>query len=138
VSRLPRAKLPALIAGFVGLNVLLVAGVMVWGSWITPLEKRSLRRALSDVEAVQRLHGDEPEFQRAVDSAEASLAICRKRSITEYDSRVTMMLEMNLDDSIKEKKVWKLSDSNPEKQKMVEEFNDTDTSSDMVIRRAIE
>jgi hypothetical protein len=138
VSKVPRARLPALIAGFVGLNVLLVAGVVVWGSWISPFEKRSLRKALRDVEAVQRLHGDEAEFQRAVDEAEASLAVCRKRSITEYDSRITMTLEMNLDDSIKGKKVWKLSDSNPEKQKMVEEFNNTDTANDAAIRSAIE
>jgi hypothetical protein len=138
VTKSPRVKLPALIAGFVGLNVLLVAGVLVWGSWITPLEKRSLRKALSDVEAVQRLHGDEAGFQRAVDDAEASIAVCKKRSITEYDSRITMLLEMDLDSSMKEKRVWKLSDSNPQKQKIVGEFNDTDTSSDTVIRRAIE
>lgn len=137
--RKPTIKGIAAVAAWItGFLLLSVVAVLVWSSWITPFERVAMRRALTDIEAVQKMHGDEVDYAVRVSAAKASVASCKSRVISEYDSRITMLIEMDLQDTVLRQRINNLPDSDRRKAIMMTVVSKKDGSADSMLRRVVE
>lgn len=79
------------------LVTLVGGGILISGSWVTPRERSTIADALTKIDAVASDAGSDPgELEVKVQAAKTAVELCRKRSITEYDGRLSMMLDMQL------------------------------------------
>jgi len=82
-----------------------LVGVLVWGSWISPLERRAMRAALDRIDEVGKYQGNESVvYDQKLQAAKAAIVVCKKREITEYDKRLVLMLDIQLDGAVIEQK----------------------------------
>jgi len=135
-----------LMSGFLvvfGLWMLWGVGWAVWGSWVTPFEKRAIRNALTETAKVRQFRGDESDAYRAqVAKARSAVEVCRKREISSYDEQIVWLVELDLDSALDDERAWQrirqIPDSNPRKQRFINALAESDRFMDKVIRDAVE
>ena len=126
------------VGWILGLVLVLTLAVLVWGSWITPFERVAMRKAITDIETLERMQGSEADYQGKILATKSSVLLCKKRAITEYDSRVTMLIEMDLRDAILRKKIVNLPDTDSRKPLMMKAVSEKDGSIDAMLRQVIQ
>lgn len=83
----------------IGLAVLVVVGGgwLVWGSWISPMERRAMRIALDRIDDVAKYEGnDNAVYDKRLQEAQSAILLCRKRQITAYDHQLVPLVDMQL------------------------------------------
>ena len=112
-----------------------IAGWLIWGSWINPFEKRNIRKALEEIDKVSSFRGQEnDDFRNQVAKAQDAVKSCKTQAITEYDSQLTVLVELQLESAIKEQQFYQLPDSNPRKQQMLKVINEASRTTEEMIR----
>ncbi len=125
-----------IIFGFSGL---LSVGLLIWGSWITPFEKNDIHTALEQVESLRSFQGrGGSAYREQVAVAEEAVAKCKRQAITEYDSRLTMLVETQLEAAENEQKVWNMPGTDPLKKRMLGMFADSDGKMDRMLREHVQ
>ena len=133
------ARIAVALGIIFGVSGLLSVGLLVWGSWITPFEKRDINAALGEIQAVRQFQGqDSDAYRKQVTVAEQAVSNCRKQAITGYDSRLTMLVEMQFETAVKEQKAWKMPDSDPMKNRMLVMFANSDRKMDDMLREHVQ
>ena len=126
----------AVLIGVVGLGAL---GWMIWGSWVSPFEKRAINAALTEIDAVRQYHDVDSDAYRAqIGRAKSAVATCKRREITNYDGQIVEGVDMYLGSAMLEAKVWRLPDADPRKQQMIDGEQKADRSMEDRIRGKIE
>jgi hypothetical protein len=78
--------------------VVVAAGWLVWGSWVSPVERRAMRDALDRIDEVAKFEGNEQaDYSQRLQAAEAAILICQKREVTAYDKQLLPVLDLQFD-----------------------------------------
>ena len=86
------------IAIVLAVVVVVVAGLLIWGSWISPVERRAMRDALDRIDEVARYEGSEQDaYRQRFQAAKAAILICQKKEVTAYDKQLVRLLNLQLD-----------------------------------------
>jgi hypothetical protein len=127
------------VAVLIGASGLCAGGWMISGSWVSPFEKRAIRAALTQIDEIRQYHDVDSDAYRAqIGRAKAAVATCKRREITNFDGQIVEGVDMYLGSAMLEAKVWRLSDSDPRKQRMIDVEQKADRSMEDRIRSKIE
>jgi hypothetical protein len=80
------------------LAVLAVSSWLVWGSWVSPFERRAMTDALSRIDEVAEYGGsDTAGYEQTVQAARTAILICERRAVTAYDKQLEPLLVLQLE-----------------------------------------
>jgi hypothetical protein len=83
------------IAIVLAMVVVGAVGCLVWGSWVSPVERRAMGDALNRIDEVARFEGNEQaDYSQRLQAAEAAILICQKREVTAYDKQLVPLLDL--------------------------------------------
>jgi hypothetical protein len=86
-----------LAVGF-GLVVFVVGGWLIWGSWVSPMEKRAMTVALDRIDEVANCEvSDQQVCEKRLEAARTAILVCQKKEFTAYDKQLVPVLDMQLD-----------------------------------------
>jgi hypothetical protein len=85
------------IAVVVAVLVVIVAGWLVWGSWVSPGERRAMKDALDRTDEVAKYEGSErADYNQRFQAAKAAILICQKKEVIAYDKQIVPVLDLQL------------------------------------------
>jgi len=120
------------------LIVILVAGRIIDRSWVTPFEKSAAVNALHGIQAVRDFGGlDNEAYQAQVVKAQQAVELCKKKAVTEQDSRVANGVEMLLGAAQADMKFWQLPDSDPKKMYLLQVRKNGAEESDEILEQEL-
>jgi len=80
------------------LVVFVIGGWLVWGSWVSPMEKRAMKVALDRIDEVANCKASEQQgCEERLQAARTGILVCQKNEFTAYDKQLVLLLDLQLD-----------------------------------------
>ena len=128
-------KAIGLIAIVLAVVVVVVTGWLIWGSWISPVERRAMRDALDRIDEVASYEGTEQDaYRQRLQAAKAAILICQKEEVTAYDKQLVPLLNFQLDGAQEEHAARLTVSTDPRYARKLEVVEDSNRQTEAMLR----
>jgi len=128
-------KAVGLIAIVLVLVAVVVTGLLVWGSWVSPAERQAMRDALDRIDEVARYKGSEQAaYEQKLQGAKAAILICHMKEVTAYDKQLVPLLDFQLDGAQSEHTARLMASTDPRYARMLEVVEDANRQREVMLR----
>jgi hypothetical protein len=127
------------IAIVLAVVVVVVAGWLFWGSWVSPAERRAMRDALDRIDEVARYEGSEQAiYSQKLRVAKAAIIGCQKKAVTAYDKQLLPALDFQLDGAQEEHTARLTANIDARCKRRLEVVEDSNRQTEMMLRKNLQ
>jgi len=118
-----------------GLVVLIVGGWLIWGSWVSPMEKRAMRVAPDRIDEVAHCDGSaQNDCDQRFQAAKLAIVVCQKKQVTAYDKQLVPLLNLQLDGARTEYKARVKASTDQRYARMLVVLEDSNRETEALLR----